>query len=400
MDFGLLPPEVNSGLIYAGPGSGPLLTAAAAWDQVAAELESAAAAYASQIADLTGLAWFGPSSLAMSAAAAPYAAWLQAAGAQAGVTATQAFAAVAAYEAAFAMTVPPPMIAANRAQLTALIATNFFGQNTAAIAACEAQYTAMWVQDAAAMYAYAADSAIASTVTPFDEPPQTTNPSGQDAQAQSVAQSTANTTADRTQSLVQTTQSLATQQGNLVDPPLPNGSTANVAPGGATIEPGVTFTVTPGNPVTASPGAAFTVDSLATWMYQGQVVSSLGTPLLRESYGFTLLSGTFTVYQPWVSGAGFTIPSGAVTAGSAGVEVTINAGTGLVTAINAGTVITAPVTATPYSFAPVVGSSSSALAAAPAAAPVIGAPGLAGTAAIQPQLNVDALMDALSAAAG
>jgi PPE-repeat protein len=393
MDFGLLPPEVNSGLMYAGPGSGPLLAAAAAWAAVAAELESAAADYSSQISGLTGLAWFGPSSMAMSGATAPYVAWLQASAAQAGVTATQAYAAAAAYEAAFTMTVPPPVIAANRAQLLALIATNIFGQNTPAIAATEAQYTAMWAQDAAAMYAYAADSATASTMTPFDEPPQTTNQTGQDAQAQSVAQ----TTASRTQSLVQTTQSLATQQGNLVDPPLPQGSTANIAPGGATIEPGVTFTVTPGNPVTVDYGAAFTLDSYGTWLYQGQLVGSYGSGLLRYSYGFTILSGTFTVYPPWVGGAGFTVPSGAVTAGSAGVEVTINTSTGLVTAINAGTVITAPVTATPYSFAPVATSSSSALAAAPAA--MAPAPGLAGTAGIQPQLNVDALMDALSAAA-
>ncbi len=395
MDFGLLPPEVNSGLMYAGPGSGPLLAAAAAWDAVAAELESAAVGYSSSVSELTGLTWLGPSSMAMSGAAAPYVAWLQAAAAQAGQTAAQAYAAAAAYEAAFAMTVPPPVIAANRAQLMALIATNFFGQNTAAIAATEAQYTAMWAQDAAAMYAYAADSATATTMTSFDEPPQTTNPNGQTDQANSVAQTTANTTSTRTQSVVQ---SLATQQGNLVDPPLPQGSTANIAPGGATIEPGVTFTATPGNPVTVSSGAAFTVDSYATWLYQGQLVGSYGSGLLRYSYGFTFLSGTFTVYPPWVEGAGFTIPSGAVTAGSAGVEVTINAGTGLVTAINAGTVITAPITATPYSFAPVVASSSSALGAAPAAAPLISAPGLAGTAAIQPQLNVDALIDALAAA--
>ena len=109
--------------------------------------------------DVTGLSWFGPSSLAMSAAAAQYTAWLQKAAAAAGQTAAQGYAAAAAYEAAFAMTVPPPVVAANRAQLMALIATNFFGQNTAAIAATEAQYTADVGQDAAAMYAYAADSA-------------------------------------------------------------------------------------------------------------------------------------------------------------------------------------------------------------------------------------------------
>lgn len=38
LDFGALPPEINSGRMYAGPGSGPLLAAAAAWDALAAEL--------------------------------------------------------------------------------------------------------------------------------------------------------------------------------------------------------------------------------------------------------------------------------------------------------------------------------------------------------------------------
>jgi PPE family len=38
MDFAMLAPEINSGRIYAGPGSGSMVAAAAAWDALAAEL--------------------------------------------------------------------------------------------------------------------------------------------------------------------------------------------------------------------------------------------------------------------------------------------------------------------------------------------------------------------------
>ena len=69
----------------------------------------------------------GPSSLLMTAAATPYVKWLSTAAAQAAQTGVQAYAA-AAYEAAFAMTVAPPVIADNQAQLITLIATNFFGR--------------------------------------------------------------------------------------------------------------------------------------------------------------------------------------------------------------------------------------------------------------------------------
>ena len=106
----------------------------------------------------------------MAAAAAPYVSWITATAAQAEQTAAQAKAAVAAYEAAFAMTVPPAVIAANRALLLMLVATNFFGQNTPAIMATEAQYVEMWAQDAAAMYGYAGASSAASTLAPFTTP--------------------------------------------------------------------------------------------------------------------------------------------------------------------------------------------------------------------------------------
>jgi len=123
----------------------------------------------------------------MAAAAAPYVSWISATAAQAVETAAQAKAAVAAYEAAFAMTVPPPAIAANRALLLMLVATNFFGQNTPAIMATEAEYVEMWAQDAAAMYGYAGASSAASTLTAFTIPLQTTNPAGQGQQATAVS---------------------------------------------------------------------------------------------------------------------------------------------------------------------------------------------------------------------
>jgi PPE-repeat protein len=209
MDFASLPPEVNSGRMYAGPGSGPMLAAASAWDGLAAELQSTAASYESAIYELSGGPWLGPSSASMAAAAAPYMEWMTTTAAQAEQAATQAKAAAAAYEAAFAMTVPPPLIMANRGLLMTLIATNIFGQNTMAIAATETDYAEMWAQDAAAMYGYAGSSAAASTLTPFTSPPPTTNPAGAAGQAAAAAQSILSSGPQLINALPQTLQGLA-----------------------------------------------------------------------------------------------------------------------------------------------------------------------------------------------
>lgn len=174
MDFGVLPPEVNSGRMYGGAGPGPILAAAAAWDALAAELHSAAAAYASVIADLTG-GWQGPSAAAMATAATPYVDWMSGTARQAELAAAQAAAAGAAYEAAFAAHVPPPVIAANRSLSLTLIATNILGQHTPAIAAAEAHYAEMWAQDAGAMYGYAGSASFATRLSPFGPPPKTTD---------------------------------------------------------------------------------------------------------------------------------------------------------------------------------------------------------------------------------
>ncbi|OBI48166.1 hypothetical protein A5707_01265 [Mycobacterium kyorinense] len=190
MDFAALPPEINSGRMYAGPGSAPMMAAAAAWDELANDLYATAASYEAVVSGLSSGPWLGASSASMAAAAAPHTAWLSATAAQAQQTGAQAKAAAAAHAAAYAMTVPPPVIAANRTELVTLVATNILGQNAPAIAANEADYAEMWAQDAAAMYGYAAASQTASQVTPFTSPQQTTNPGGMAAQHAAVAQAT------------------------------------------------------------------------------------------------------------------------------------------------------------------------------------------------------------------
>src|ERR1700722_19689477 len=136
MDFAALPPEINSGLIYAGPGSGPLLAAAGAWDGLASELATAASGYGSVISELTDSPWIGPSSRAMLSAITPFVAWLS--------------------------------------------SLSDLAEQTAS----PDQVMEMWAQDAGTMYGYAASSATASTLSPFDAPPNTTTPDAETNQAQ------------------------------------------------------------------------------------------------------------------------------------------------------------------------------------------------------------------------
>src|ERR1700761_8969806 len=205
MDFGNYPPEVNSARMYAGAGSGPMLAAAEAWDSLAAELHSVANSYQSVVSGLTAGSWQGPASESMSAAAASYATWLRATAAQAEETGARARSAAAAYQTAFTATVPPSVVAANRSQLMSLIAANVFGRNTQAIAANEAQYGQMWAQDVAAMSGYAASSAAATQLTPFNPPQQTTNAGGSAGQSAAVSQATG-TAAGNAQSAVSSIQ--------------------------------------------------------------------------------------------------------------------------------------------------------------------------------------------------
>jgi PPE-repeat protein len=265
VDFGALPPEINSGLMYAGAGSGSLVAAAAAWEGLASQLGSAATSYRAVVSDLTAGPWVGPSSVSMAAAAAPYVAWMTTTAAQAEQTASQLGAASAAYEAAFTATVPPPLIAANRALLAALVATNIVGQNTPAIAATEAQYAEMWAQDAAAMYGYAGASAAATTVTPFSSPPQTTNPAGTGTQAAAVTQAAASPAGATPNLLSQ----VPTTLQSLASGGLPDAATAAI----------MSVLNSPGSQALGKLGGS--VGTLGIWVYSPEFLASGLTNMLQ-----------------------------------------------------------------------------------------------------------------------
>ena len=185
--FAALPPEVNSAFLYTGAGSGPLLAASTAWSNLAAELSTTATSWDSIIGTLSEQ-WTGVGSTAAAAAAQPYVGWLAKTAAAAEQAAAQAQASAAAYEAAFAGVVPPPLIAANRSLLATLVATNFLGINTPAIAAAEAQYAEMWVQDAVTLTTYEAASTAAAVLQPLTPASPTTSPAAAATQSAAVAQ--------------------------------------------------------------------------------------------------------------------------------------------------------------------------------------------------------------------
>jgi PPE-repeat protein len=205
MSFMMFPPELNSGLMYSGAGSGPLMAAASAWDELAADLEATAAAYQTVLGQLIQVTWLGPTSARMAAATAPYVGWLSDTAGQAAQTSAQARFAAAAYESAFASTVPPAVIAANRALLVALVATNFLGQNSPAIAATEMHYVEMWFQDGLTMDTYATTSQQA-VVLPEQTPAPNTSDGGVSSDAAALAQTLENSVSTLVKDLTTTLQ--------------------------------------------------------------------------------------------------------------------------------------------------------------------------------------------------
>ncbi|MFZ0716234.1 PPE family protein, partial [Mycobacterium sp.] len=185
MEFTTLPPEVISALIHSGPGAESLANAAAAWQQLSANLEDAADNYAASLASMDE-SWYGPSSAAMFQSVTPYVTWLRTTAQQAQQTASAAQSAAAAFSSVQASVVPTATVVANRTRLAQLLATNVFGRNLPAIAQTESDYQTMWANNAAAMTRYQAASSQASTLPQLTSPTSTTNPAALKTQASSA----------------------------------------------------------------------------------------------------------------------------------------------------------------------------------------------------------------------
>jgi PPE-repeat protein len=396
MDFGTLPPEINSARMYSGPGSGPMLAAASAWDVLAAELDSAAASYDSTVSSLAEGSWLGPASASMAAAATPYVEWMSTTATQAEETGYQARAAAAAYESAFAMTVPPAEVAANRTQLAALVATNVLGQNTPAIAANEALYAEMWAQDAAAMYGYAGSSAAASTVTPFGSPPETTNEAGAASQAGTVAQATGTSSSAGVQSTLSQVVSALPNTLQSMASPMSAASTNPFAPGSNQATTGIAGLLNTFSGSTGSSIGSFLSSGLMNGFLSGNWVNPASvSPAVTSAFadiGFLAVAGQSGVgglNPALLTGAGAGPSAAMSTVGHVGSAVSglgspglggsaVTAGMGRATLVGAMSVPQSWAAATPGTGSP-IGAPSAGLAYAPSAeAGMAGVPGMPG----------------------
>jgi PPE-repeat protein len=291
IDFSALPPEINSTLIYTGPGAVPLMAAAAAYANLAAEVSATASQWESIISLLTTEQWTGGGSAAAATAAQPIVDYLTQTATTLEQAATQATASAAAFETAFAATVPPPVVAANRATQAALLPFAVIPVVAAQIAALDAQYAEMWAQDALAMSTYQAASLVSGTLTPVTPLTSTTDPGVQSFAAADVAAPLADpiTAAAAAALPFQSTGLLQSIDGFLSTPSVLNGINGAVNTAAWFVTNGITTSVSLGHVLAGAAVPAAAVSDVvpeagSAGVVEGTMVRSV-TPMAGMGYG-------------------------------------------------------------------------------------------------------------------
>ncbi|WP_343601683.1 PPE family protein [Mycobacterium sp.] len=166
VEYGAMPPELNTARLQAGAGPAPMLQAAAGWEAWAAALEAQAAELTSTLTSLSG-AWTGMGSDRGVAACMPMVVWLQMLATQAQKRAAQAAAQAQSFTTAATTTPQIPEIVENHVTHAVLEATNFLGVNTVPIGLNEMDYARMWDLAAGVMYAYLAETTTNALFEPI-----------------------------------------------------------------------------------------------------------------------------------------------------------------------------------------------------------------------------------------
>ena len=177
-DSALNPPQVNYYQLVTGDEAATAAAAAAAHQATAAMLTAEIATMTTSTTSTAAVGWQGAGGAAMTMTAQAFAGILGMAVAWFEEAVVQATAIVDAYHLAKTTMVPGPVSDQNLVDTEALVATNFIGQNSPAIAALVAEYERQWIQNATIMSSYqgVVTAALGVLATPPPFAPMAPNP--------------------------------------------------------------------------------------------------------------------------------------------------------------------------------------------------------------------------------